>query len=97
MFENENIDSRQVGLVAAFGVILVIVAVIGLQVLFLRLDKQNLASVSGQRPRDLAQVLTEQQTQLSTTRWVDKQAGVVQIDIGRAMKVTLEDLNAQRR
>lgn len=97
MFETENIDTRQVAVVAIFGAILVFVVIVLLQVLFFRMEKQDRAQYLGQRPADLARMLSEQTTQLGTYRWVDRPAGVAQVPIRRAMQLELEDLAAQRR
>ena len=97
MFESENIDTRQLATVAIFGVTLIPVVIIGLQVLFFRMEKQDRAKFSGQRPAELANMLTEQATELATYDWVDKTAGVAKVPIKRAMQLELEDLVAHRR
>lgn len=97
MFETENIDTRQVAVVAIFGAILVFVVIVALQVLFFRMEKQDRDQYTGQRPADLARMLAEQTIQLGTYRWVDRPAGVAQVPIRRAMQLELEELAAQRR
>lgn len=44
----------------------------------------------------LAELKGKEQTQATTYKWLDQEAGVVQVPIERAMELTIAELSAQR-
>ena len=81
-----------VGIVASVAVFAIIVA---LQAWFAQAQRaEHQLKVVAPRSEELAGVVAEQQTQLHTYRWVDRQRGVVAIPIERAMELTIADFRA---
>lgn len=97
MFEQENIDGQSVVLVSIFGAFAVFVAIVLIQVVFYRMEKQDDAQKSHRMPADLASYQTEQQTALGGFRWVDKDAGRVSLPIERAMQLERAELDQARQ
>lgn len=78
-----------VGIVASVVVFAVIVA---LQAWFAQAQRaEHQLKVVAPRSEELAGVVAEQQTQLHTYRWVDRQNGVVAIPIERAMELVARE------
>ena len=78
-----------VGIVASVAVFAIIVA---LQAWFAQAQRaEHQLKVVAPRSEELAGVVAEQQTQLHTYRWVDRQRGVVAIPIERAMELVARE------
>lgn len=97
MFEQENIDSQRLAVVGIFGALVIFVAIVGVQVLFYRLEKSDVLSKDTNKPRDLAIVQTEQATSISTYRWVDRSTATVTLPIKRAMQLEVDRLAGVRQ
>ena len=97
MFEKENIDNQDVVLVAVFGAFAVFVAIIVIQVVYYRMEKDDGAQKAHRVPVELTTYQTDQQTMLSSYRWTDKDGGKVAIPIERAMEKEREALIAAQR
>jgi hypothetical protein len=97
MFEEESIDSQRVAVIGIFTAVVIFIIIIGVQVLFYRVGKQDVVKKDSGRPRDLAEVMTEQQSTLNTYRWVDRDTNTVTIPIKRAMQLEVENLAGVRQ
>lgn len=96
MFEQENVDSQRLAMLGIFGALAIFVVIVGVQVLFYRLEKADIGVKDTGKPRDLVAVQTEQVTSLSTYRWVDKEKDIVTVPIKRAMQLEVERLAGVR-
>ncbi len=97
MFETESIDSQRVAVIGIFTAIVIFVAIMLVQVLFYRTEKAGMALKDAAKPRELADVQTEQATSLTTYRWVDRDTDTVTIPIKRAMQLEVETLAGVRQ
>lgn len=97
MFEEESIDSQRVAVIGIFTAVVIFIIIIGVQVLYYRVEKADVAQKDGARPRDLAEVMTEQQSTLNTYRWVDRDTDTVTLPIKRAMQLEVETLAGVRQ
>jgi hypothetical protein len=95
MFEDENIDTQRVVLVGIFGALVAFILIVGVQVLFYRMEKADeYLKFVAVKPAERVAVQTEQLQQLRDYRWVDRTNGRAAIPIERAMDLELQTLQA---
>lgn len=97
MFEQENIDGQTVALVSIFGALAVFVAIVLIQVVYYRMEKQDEAHKASRMPSDLATYETEQHTALNGYRWIDQSAGRASLPVERAMQLERLELEQARQ
>jgi hypothetical protein len=79
-------------IVGVVGLVLVFVLILLLEVLYYRtVEAENYRKVISQQPEELRLARSEQLEQLNTSRWVDRENGVVAIPIDRAMRLVVEE------
>ena len=93
MIEQDNVDSQTITIVGIFVSLLVFVLIVGVQVLYYRMQKSDeYAKFVAVAPVELKNVQTEQLSALHQYKWVDKQNGTVMIPIEQAMQQVVRRL-----
>lgn len=92
MFEEESIDSQRVAVIGIFTAVVIFIAIIMVQVLFYRTQRASVTVKETAKPRDLAEVQTEQATALTGYRWVDRDTDMVTMPIKEAMQLETKRL-----
>ena len=78
-------------IVGVVGVVLAWLIIAGLEVVYYKTARAEFdRKVVQQEPAGLREARTQQLGQLSDYRWIDKDAGIVQLPIDRAMEVLVE-------
>lgn len=94
---NDGIDSQTLTIIALFGAAVTFVLIIGVQVLFYRMQKADFQhKVIEAGCADLKAAVTEQHAQLDQYKWVDRDKGRVMIPIERAMDLTVRELKGAK-
>ena len=94
---NDGIDSQTLTIIALFGAAVTFVLIVGVQVLFYRMQKTDFQhKVIEPGCADLKAAVTEQRTQLDQYKWVDRDKGRVMIPIERAMDLTVRELQGAK-
>lgn len=97
MFEQENIDSRTLTVIAVFIAVVLFVMALLIQVVFHRTNNEFAAKKALVIPSALADYTTEQTTTLQGYRWIDKEARIASIPIERAMQIERAALEQARK
>lgn len=96
--QKDDVDATAVATIGIFGAILAFVLIVGAQVLFYRVTKENdFKTQVAVGSTELHQVQTEQRTQINSYRWVDKEKEIVAIPIERAMELELHNLQSANK
>lgn len=91
----DGVKSAPIAYIGVVSVIVIFVAVLLLQVMFLD-QQQALSQPAAGRPAELANLIAQQQTQLTRRALVDPQRGIVTIGINRAMELVTAELASGR-
>lgn len=84
-------------IVGTVGIVLLLVIVVMLEVLYYQTnDAEVFRKVVQQQPEELRQLQAEQREVLNGYAWVDEANAVVSIPIDEAMRLTVDDLQADR-
>ncbi len=82
------------GIVGALGLF---VAIVALQAWFAKLQRDEYQRrMVAPKSEELAGVIADQQEQLNTYRWIDREKGVVAVPIERAMELVTREQEAAR-
>jgi hypothetical protein len=93
---HDNPNLGPTAIVAFVFTLIVVVTVVGLQAYFFRAQTEELdTKVVERAPENRERVRTEQEVELSTYRWIDRNAGTVAIPIERAMDLVAAELASQ--
>ncbi len=93
LVEKENVDSQSVILVGIFGAVVAFVLILGIQVLYYRMQRTDeYKKVVAPGSTSLKQMLAEQHSSIGGYRWVDRDKDEVAIPIERAMELTVHSL-----
>jgi hypothetical protein len=88
----EDLNTPLIVTIGVLFVILTFVLIILLQAYFYRAQAAEYQrKVIEPRAEGLAGALAEQRTQLESYRWIDREQGIVEIPIERAMELTLRE------
>lgn len=86
-------DAWTVLTVAIVGAVLTVASVVALQALYYQVEEsENRAKVVALPPRELTMLRENQTRKLEQYRFVNREAGLVEIPIERAMELTVRDL-----
>lgn len=90
MVEKDTVDSSRVAAYGVLGSVALVVIVLGLQALFLAVERGE--ATSKERPKTaFRQLAAEQRTQLSDYAWQNREKGVMRLPIERSMELLVDE------
>lgn len=93
MFEQENIDTQRIVVIGIFGAIVAFVLIIGVQVLYYRMEKADeFTKFVDVKPAERVAYQAEQRGKITEYKYVDRATDRVKIPIDRAMDLELRAL-----
>lgn len=89
----EEVNTPTIAAIGIISAILLFVLIVALQTLYYNLEeKETQKKVYSQRPERLARLRADQERDLTSYRWIDRENGVVGIPIDRAMALVIKEL-----
>jgi hypothetical protein len=94
----EDVDSPTIAVVGFIGAVVMFALVVLLLVVFYNVQSRRQAeAIRDQPPSEWANLVSGQQAQLASYRWIDEKKGIVAIPIGRAEELVLAELAEKGR
>ena len=89
---DDNLDVRRIAFVAFSIVLVIAILIIGLLALYKAAENREFKNkVVDRPPREYTELRLEQQGELNSYKWVDRQAGVAAVPIDRAMEIVARE------
>ena len=97
MVEPQNLKTSTIALAGFVSAVLTFVVIVAIQVLYLQMESSLSPSTAQSDPASRTdQLIAEQEGRLASYAWIDRQQGLVQIPIQRAMELTLSEESQER-
>ena len=95
MNARDDVNTLAVAVVGFIGAILVFVMIVALEVWFYNVQEvETYKKVISVPPQEYSSLVADQQAQLHSYRWIDRQNGIVAIPIERAVELVVKDQSA---
>ena len=93
----DDVNTLTVAIVGIVGAIMVFVVIVALQVWFYNLQEvETYKKVVSVPPQEYSSLVAEQEAQLNSYRWIDREKGVVAIPIERAAELVVHELSSEQ-
>lgn len=97
MIEPQNLRTSSIAVAGFISAVLTFVVIVVVQVLYLQMET-SVAEESSQQNRasQASQLIAEQEGRLASYAWIDREQGIVQIPVDRAMAIIVAEELTER-